>query len=635
MFAFSLPLLGAGRPAWVQTPLFILAIALLIVRGVAAERDLPNILWITCEDTGQELGCYGDAYARTPHLDRLAEQGLRYRSVWSTAPVCAPARTAIITGLYPTSLGAEHMRSEVRMPAHMKLYPQFLRERGYYCSNNSKEDYNLTQPGKVWDESSKQAHWRRRAPGQPFFAIFNYEITHESRIRARPHTLRHDPAGAPLPAYHPDTPEVRHDWAQYYDNVTEMDARAAERLQELADAGLKEDTIVFFYGDHGSGMPRSKRFPFNSGLQVALLVYVPEKWKDLAPQAYRSGGVSEELVSFVDLAPTLLSLAGIPPPDWMQGRAFMGRYATPGPNFLFGFRGRMDERYDLIRSVRNGRYIYIRNYMPHLVYGQFIDYMFQTPTTRVWKELYDQGKLRPPQTFFWEPKPPEELYDLENDRSEVNNLAGSGAHQAVLEELRGALRAHLLRIRDAGFLTEAERQRRSARTTLYEWAHDPAGYPLERILAMAESASLLKAESIPLLRDRLQDSDSGVRYWAALGLLMRGSNAVSAAHSELERALRDESPSVRITAAQALGEFGNESDLAAVLQVLRELAPADTNGAYVSMLALNAIAALGPKAAPLHDMLRTMPTKDPNVPVRPNDYVHRLVKEITGIGSSR
>jgi len=221
----------------------------------AAER--PNILWITCEDTGQELGCYGDSYAETPNLDRLAARGLRYRNAWSNAPVCAPARTTIISGVYPPCTGAENMRSEVEMPAFMHMYPELLRQCGYYCTNNSKTDYNLRAPEKLWDECSGKAPYKNRQPGQPFFAIFNITVSHESQIRVRPHELKHDPAKAPLPAYHPDTPEVRHDWAQYYDKVTEMDAIAGKHLKELEQAGLADDTIVFFYGDHGPGMPRS------------------------------------------------------------------------------------------------------------------------------------------------------------------------------------------------------------------------------------------------------------------------------------------------------------------------------------------------------------------------------------------
>lgn len=589
----------------------------------------PNIVWIVAEDINPQLGCYGDKYAETPNIDRFAAGAWRYRHCWSTAPVCAPARTTLISGVYPTSLGAEHMRSEVKMPGFMKMYPQFLREHGYYCSNNSKKDYNLTEPGQVWDESSRTAHYRNRQPGQPFFAVFNMERSHESQIRTRPHQLKHDPARAPLPAYHPDTPEVRRDWAQYYDKISEMDALFAGHLKGLEEAGLLNSTVVFFYGDNGSGMPRSKRWPYNSGLNVPLIVYVPEQFKHLAPKDYAAGGATDRLVGFIDFAPTLLSLAGIKPPEWMQGRAFLGQFEGPAQTYLHGFRGRMDERYDLVRSVRNQRFVYIRNYMPHLIYGQYIDYMFQTPTTRVWKQLYDDGRLRPPQTFFWEPKPPEELYDLQNDPAEVKNLVHSPRHQEILTELRAAQRAHVLKVRDVGFLSEADLHSRSRGTTIYQMGLDPARYPLEPILAMAETASLLKPEALPQLKAGLKAGDSAIRYWAAMGLLMRGTNGVESAQDELRAALQDESPTVRIIAARALGQFGGQSELNRALPVLKELAPPDKNGAYVSILALNAIEALGDKAASLRDLIKSMPGKDPAAVERANSYVPRLIKNIS------
>ncbi len=596
----------------------------------AAEPQRPNILWITCEDTGPQLGCYGDSYAETPNLDRLAAKGLRYLYVWSNAPVCAPARTTIITGVYPTSTGSEHMRSLVAMPAFMRMYPQLLREQGYYCTNNNKEDYNLDKPGRVWDDSSGKAHWKNRQPGQPFFAIFNITVSHESQIRSRPHTLKHDPAKVRVPAYHPDTPEVRHDWAQYYDKVAEMDAQAGKRVRELEEAGLMEQTIIFFYGDHGSGMPRSKRFPYDSGLHVPLIVYVPEKFRALAPKEYAEGRASDRLVSFVDLAPTLLSLAGAKPPEWMQGYAFMGQFEAPPQPYLYGFRGRMDERYDMVRSVRNRRHVYVRNYMPHLIYGQHVSYMFQTPTTQVWKRLYDQGKLAPPQTFFWEPKPAEELYDLQTDRDEVRNLAGSPEHQGTLNEMRQAHREHVLRIRDVGFLPEAEQHARSVGTTMYEMGHDPKKYPLEKILAMADLATARKPDSLPQLRRGLKDDDCGVRYWAATGLLAGGASPVEAARDDLRAALKDSSPSVRVIAAWALGQYGNEADREQALAALKELAPADANGAYVSVAAVNVIDSLGGKASSLHEMLKTMPAKDPSAVGRANGYVDRLVQDILG-----
>jgi uncharacterized sulfatase len=308
----------------------------------------------------------------------------------------------------------------------------------------------------------------------------------------------------------------------------------------------------------------------------------------------------------------------------------MGRHEAPPQPYLFGFRGRMDERYDMVRSVRNQRYIYIRNYMPHLIYGQYVGYMFQTPTTQVWKSLYDQGKLSAPQTCFWEPKPSEELYDLQSDPDEVRNLAGSAEHQDVLNELRQAHREHVLAVRDAGFLSEAEMHRRAGDTSIYDFGHDRQRYPLEKILDMAQRATSRQPAALNELRAGLKDADSGIRYWAAQGLLIRGSSAVAAAREDLRAALTDDSPTVRIIAARALGEFGNAEDLPLALGALRETASPKTNGAYASILALNAVDALGDKAVSLQDMLKTLPDNDSAAPGRANGYVSRLLEKIVG-----
>ncbi len=377
------------------------------------------------------------------------------------------------------------------------MYPQLLRQAGYFCSNNSKTDYNLREPGKVWDDSSWKAHWKNRKPGQPFFAVFNSTKSHESQIRVRPHRQVHDPAKVRIPAYHPDTTETRRDWAQYYDGVTAADADAGEHLEELKSAGLADDTIIFYFADHGSGMPRSKRWPCNSGLQVPLVVFIPEKFRDLRPPDYRPGGKSDRLVSFVDFAPTALSLAGLEAPSWMQGHAFLGRFQTPPQPYLFGFRGRMDERIDLVRSATDGRFVYIRNYMPHKIYGQHVAYMFETPTTRVWKSLHDEGKLNPTQDSFWQTKPPEELYDLDVDRDEVHNLVALPEHQATLEKLRRAQRELAVRVRDVGFLPEGEIHARSRGSTPYDMGHDENRYPLERVIETAELASMLRPDAVP------------------------------------------------------------------------------------------------------------------------------------------
>jgi arylsulfatase A-like enzyme len=591
-----------------------------------AKPKLPNIVWITSEDHGPHLGCYGDPLARTPHIDRLAKMGMRYRMCWSNAPVCAPARTTIISGLYPTSTGAEHMRSQTRLPREFRMYPLLLRALGYYCTNRVKEDYNLAKDGKVWDDSSKSGHWRNRPAGMPFFAVFNSTKSHESQIRGHTKPPTTDPAKVRVPAYHPDTPEVRADWAHYYDNLSKVDADAGEILRELEEAGLLEDTIVFYYADHGPGMPRSKRTPLNSGLQVPMIVWFPERWRHLAPPEYKAAGVSDRLVSFVDLAPTLLSLAGSSPSEWMQGHAFAGKHIQPAPHYLHGFRGRMDERYDLQRSVTNGRLVYLRNYMPHLPAGQHVEYMFVTPTTRIWKNLFDLGKLTPAQSQFWKsPRPVEELYDLQNDRDEVNNLAGSPQHALILRQLRAACREHILKVRDVGFLPEDEIHSRSKGSTPYEVGHDPNLYPLERIVALADSAfSKKQHDGAP---PGLDDEDSAVRYWAALSVLADGKEGFPNRRKHLVAALEDRAPSVRVVVAETLAHFGDACDQQAGLEALLGLAAPKNNSVYVRIAALNALDRLGDKVRPALATIKSWPS-DMAKEDR-GGYVGRLVHKIT------
>lgn len=611
----------------------LLALALALIPSAAradAPAGKPNILWLTTEDIGPQLRCYGDAYADTPNLDAFAARSLIYRNAWSNAPVCAPARTTIIVGVYPTATGSEHMRSTAALPGQIQMYPQILRQAGYYCTNNAKEDYNLNPNGKVWDESSNKAHYRNRAAGQPFFAIFNHQGTHESQIRTRPHQAIHDPARAVVPAYHPDTPEVRQDWAQYYDNITEMDGWFAKQLADLKAAGLADDTIVFFYGDHGSGMPRSKRSACDSGLRVPLIVHFPEKWKHLAPPDYKAGGTTDRLVSFVDLAPTLFSLIGIDIPDWIQGKAFAGSKPAKPRQYVFGFRGRMDERTDMVRAARDQRYVYVKNFMPHRPHGQHVGYQLQTPTTRIWKELFAAGKLSPQQSYYWQtPRAGEELYDLQNDRWEVKNLAGDPAHQATLERMRQALRDWMLTSRDVGLLPEGEIHSRSKGSDPYTYGHS-AGYPIEKILAAAELASNNDAAAIPALTAMLSDADSAVRYWGAIGLLARGKSAVEAHRDVILSAMtKDESVYVRIVAAESVGRYGAAADLPSALKALLAAADARTTGAYATTSALQSIDELGPKAVAIKEELAKLEVIDPTSYQRTREYPTRLMETLS------
>jgi arylsulfatase A-like enzyme len=624
------------------------------------QTERPNLLWLVWEDIGPHLHCCGDEYSSTPNFDRLARRGCLFQNVWASAPVCAPARTAIISGVCPTSTGAEHMRSMTRLPAGWKMFPGYLRESGYYCVNNGKEDYNLEKPDGTWDISwdmtnraapgaqpaalgrggvspiippidPANGHWRKRKPGQPFLAVFNDMGTHESQIfrSATNSNFIHDPDKARLAAFQPDTREMRRDWAQYHDLLTMVDGRHQHRLDELEQDSLTEDTIIIVTSDHGCGLARYKRMPYDSGLHVPMIVIFPEKYRHLAPRDYVSGGRSDRLIGTIDLAPTMLSLAGIKPPDFYHGRAFAGQYEAPPRSYLNGMRGRMDERYDLMRSTRDKRYVYIRNYNPHKIYGQHLDYAWMLPSTPVWQRLFDEDKLKPPQTYFWEKKAAEELYDLQADRDEVNNLAASAAHQPILERFRKAHRQHELEVKDVGLLPEGEMHARAKDSTPYEMGHDPKKFPAERILAAAELASSGRTGATRKLENAMNDPDSGVRYWGVMGVLIRGAEEVHKTHPSLEKRMQDSSPHVRIAAAEALGKYGSEEDLKAALAVLIELADSVKNNSYIAMHALNAIDALGKKAAPLKDQLTGLTTVDPKSPARVNqEYTTRLVNRL-------
>ena len=586
--------------------------------ATAQKTDRPNILWVTCEDMSSNLGCFGDKYADSPRLDALAKKSLRYTSCWSNAPVCAPARTTIISGMFPPSLGAEHMRSLTKMGTGQAMFPQLLQAAGYYTSNNAKEDYNIDLTGAVWNESSAKAHWRKRKPGQPFFSVFNILITHESQNWPREQPVQHDPAKLRIPAYHPDTPEVRRDWAQLYDNIKTMDGMVGKTLDELKADGLDKDTIVFFYSDHGAGMPRSKRWPYDSGLRVPLIVHFPEKWKHLATSEYLPGASTDRPVSFVDLAPTVLSLAGLPKEKYHQGFAFLGTAAEPRQAFVYGFRGRMDERYDLVRSVTDGRYVYLRQYMPHRIYGQNLEYMFKMPTTQVWYKLFKEGKLTPAQQQFWKSKPFEELYDLRADRDEVNNLIGKPGFEKIAATLRTALEHQMARVRDIGFLPENEIHERAAGGAPYDAAATMTNLPAIHKMAALASSSASGAELV----DGLKSPDSAVRYWAATGFRIRKDAQA------VRPALTDPAPAVRIVAAETVGLFGEAKDLPSVLNILIELANQEKHGAYVAMQALNAIDYLDAKAAPLKAKLAALPKEIAGVPQRVNGYVARLLQAI-------
>lgn len=590
-----------------------LLIALLLGTAHAVER--PNILWLTAEDMSPNMGCYGDEQALTPRLDGLAKQGVRYDRAFATAPVCSPARSCLITGMYATSLGTQRLRSAFPVPADVKPFTVPLREAGYYCTNNEKTDYNMRDEQdfirRAWDESSAKAHWRGKRDGQPFFAVFNFMTTHQSRTSVWPHDEfekeigsklslgdRHDPAHMTLPPFYPDTEESRRAWARYHDCITLMDRQAGEILDQLATDGLAEDTIVFFYADHGMGMPRGKRCLQDSGLRVPLIVRFPKKWAHLAPA--QPGSVSDRLVSFVDFAPTVLSLCGVEALTQFQGTAFSGADAGKAREFAHGARDRVDEAFDLSRSVRDGRWLYIRNFMPHLSWMQPEGYSDQSTFRRELKRLAAENKLAGGARLYAAPRRPlEGLYDTQADPAQLHNLAADTAHQERLLRMRGELRRWQLETRDAGFLTEPDLwSRLKPGETPCGFAQLDERYPLSRLLEVADAVG--RDEASDRQRQWLGDADAGVRYWAAVGLRARAQLSEED-RSALRAALHDASPAVRVEAATALAAHG-EADPA--LAVLKDALTEPSR--EIALHAARALELLGPVVRPLHADMRSV-----------------------------
>ncbi len=428
--------------------------------------ESPNILWIVAEDLSPIIPPFGDLTVDTPNLTRLADEGVRYTRVFSTSGVCAPSRASIATGMYQNRIGAHHMRTtsvvgegpaglipyEAVPPSYVKMQSQYFREAGYYTSNNAKEDYQFRKPITAWDDSSPEAHWRNRASGQPFFSIFNIGITHESQVwrqRDNPLLLAND-AKVPIPPYLPETDIAVRDIRRVYSNIIAMDREIGKLLSQLEEDDLVDDTVIFFYSDHGGPLPRQKRSLYDSGIRVPLIIRFPDKW--------RAGEVEDQLVSFVDFKSTTLSLAGIKPPAYSDGRAFLGDFIeTPARKYIHAAADRFDNEYDTIRAVRDSRYKYLRNYNLDKAYYLPLPYREQMPIMRELLQLNEQGKLNRFQAqWFREQKPLEELFDTDIDPYELQNLAQDPAYSNKLKELSDELDSWLLEIDDLGFTPENE-----------------------------------------------------------------------------------------------------------------------------------------------------------------------------------
>jgi arylsulfatase A-like enzyme len=543
---------------------FCLLIGLGLTGCLDVSSHPPNILWITVEDISPDLGCYGDPLAQTPALDDLASKGFRYSNAIANAPVCAPARNAIITGMYPSALGTLHMRSfskemksSGRVPDHIQMYPELLRAAGYYCTNNSKEDYNFDLKRNIWDESSKNAHWKNRPNSQtPFFSIFNLTMTHESCINNKekhdrltqdlPTALRTNPDMVAVPPYYPDTPTIRTLLARHYDNIATMDRKVASILKELDEAGELENTIVFFYSDHGTGLPRHKRWLFDTGVKVPLIVYIPEKFQSLYPS--QPGDEVDQLVSFVDLAPTALHLAGAQIPSNMQGQAFLGKDLKTEREYVFIARGRMDERYDMQRGVRTKRYKYLRYYEPKKSFIQYMNTPEKGPLMTELRKAEKNGALSPEALQLVSlTKPKESLFDLHTDPLELNDLSNDPNQMNQLKRLREVHDQWMIKTKDVGLIPEPIMRNWEEKSgqPIYDWIRKQGDF-YEILIQMSSS------EDEDFLYKGLNHPNEAVRYWAGQGLYNLDQEISDFTVERLYKKLNDSIINVGISAARAL-----------------------------------------------------------------------------------
>ena len=529
----------------------ILCGALFLSTGLAGAERL-NILWICAEDLSPFFGCYGHPEAITPNIDSFAAESTLFEQALTTAPICAPSRSSLATGMFAHSIGTQHLRSSVEIPKRIQPLAWILRENGYWTALRGKTDYNFSPDGLFSYWKNDTTPWRQCPEGTPFFAFLNLGSTHEGSGNLEEKAVeatgnlspgqRHDPEETKLPPYFPDTPEMRRLWARYHDLATAFDLEVGKVLTALEEDGLAESTAVFLFSDHGQGMPRYKRWLYKTGLHVPLIVRFPGK------KAHRV----KRPVSMIDLPPTALELAGVGIPDHFQGKSLvLGPAEDPGGSWpIFAARDRADDMFDLSRLVYDGEFVYIRHFQPHQPPIQE-GYIFsdRKDSLRELRRVHREGEDTPVSELLWEPRPVEELFHLPSDPEELKNLADRPEFREKKSELAAKLRGHLLEIRDTGFLWEPELERRSraAGVTRYELARDPMLYDLPTILQAAWDAGSASSGGQSSL---LTHSDSGVRFWTLQSHHLNGEFSVP----DLLPLLEDGNPTVEIAAAGLLAQ---------------------------------------------------------------------------------
>jgi arylsulfatase A-like enzyme len=559
----------------IKLNLFLLSVLFFVFS--ATSQPKPNILWITIEDTSpQFIGCYGNENSRTPVIDKLAAEGIRFTNAFSTGTVCSPSRTAIITGVKTYKAGTGNHRSKYQVPEFIKGFPYYLQQLGYCTTNNAKTDYNVANEkefiAEAWNESSNKAGWWNRKPGQPFFAVFNYNESHQSRTMTETYDwyienvynqlLPNERVGNndfEMPPFYLDSPEMRKQFARVYNSIKLTDNKIGELLARLENDNLKDSTIIFFYADHGEGMPRGKTNGINYGYRVPFVIWFPEMYKHLSPWG-KAGIVSDELIDFTDLAPTIISLAGGEIPEHLEGRPVLGKNRKKPVEQLFLSSDRSDNGIDMVRTVTDGKYVYSRNFLPFINEARYIRYMEIGEIKQQMRKDLAENKLNPLQKSLFEPRPAEFLFDIENDLWESTNLAENPEYQPVLEKMRKLMKQEILESRDVMFLPEYEIALLSGTTSAYEFRLNKEKYPLEEIYDVASLAGFRGKEVAEKQIEFLKSPNTIVRYWAILGLRSQNPDVLKSFSDVILESMNDNYPPVSVTAAAIAYEmFSNKT----------------------------------------------------------------------------
>jgi arylsulfatase A-like enzyme len=572
-----------------------LLFAVFLMTGPAGAAKQPNFVWLISEDNSTHyLKLFDKHGAATPRIAALAEHGLLFEHAFSNAPVCSVARTTLITGCYAPRIGTQFHRKSVTvpLPKGLRMFPAYLRDAGYFTSNNRKKDYNAVEGNGVWDESSRRASWRNRKPGQPFFFMQSFTASHESSLHFTAAMMKRqktatDPKAVFVAPYHPDTPTFRYTAARYHDRIQEIDRQIGRVVDALDRDGLLDDTFIFYFGDHGGVLPRGKGYVYESGLHVPLVVRVPKNWRHLVDA--KPGTRVPGFVSFIDFGPTLLHLAGIKFPAAMDGRPFLGKDVRLADvnrrDETFGYADRFDEKYDLVRSLRKGRFKYVRSYQPFNFDGLQNNYRYRMLAYQEWRRLFHAGKLNAVQRQFFEPRPPEALYDLENDPHETKNVAGDRRFRKTLRDLRQRLTTRVKGMPDLSLYPESELAKSAFdNPTAFGRKHKA---DIAALVDVADLSVVPWSQARDGIRAALHSKDSWRRYWGLIACSSHGKSATEFVPRAKQLAGKDPERLVRVRAAEFLGLIGAADPRATIVDVLKQ-----TDSGIEATLILNTLVLL-------------------------------------------